>query len=150
MSVRFEIDIDYPLEEMEFSRKRMEARLNRRYFDRIPINYCVVPRYFAPIFSLPYLDYFKDVETQYYWQLQFVRYQIENLPSDFCTGPVIAVHPYFDNVIPPSAYGAEIGWTEGSPPRAVPVIHTLEGMERYEPPPPEHGKARLAGSGPRC
>ena len=137
--MRFEINIDYPLEKMELSRKRMEARSHFRYVDRVPINYCVVPRYFAPVFGLPYLDYFKDAETQYYWQLQFAKYQIENIPADFCTGPLISVHPYFDNVIPPSAQGAEIGWTEDSPPRAVPVIHTLEQMERFEAPPTDHG-----------
>ena len=79
-----------------------------------------------PLFDLPYLDFFKDAETQYYWLLQFAKYQIENIPSDYCTGPVVAVHPYFDNVVPPSAYGAEIGWTPDSPPRAIPVIHTVE------------------------
>ena len=137
--MRFEIDIDYPLEKMELSRRRMEARRQFRYIDRAPVNYCVVPRYFAPIFGLPYLDFFKDVETQYYWQLQFAKYQIENIPADFCTDPVIYVHPYFDNVIPPSAQGAEIGWTEDSPPRAIPVIHTLDEMERFEVQPPDAG-----------
>jgi hypothetical protein len=104
--MRFEINIDYPLEKMELSRKRMEIRSSFKYLDRVPVNFCVVPRFFAPIFGLRYIDYFKDAETQYAWQLQFAKYHIENIPSDFCGAPVIYVHPYFDNAIPPSAQGA--------------------------------------------
>jgi hypothetical protein len=54
---------------MDLSRKRMEARNDFRYVDRVPVNYCVVPRYFAPVFGLRYLDFFKDAETQFYWLL---------------------------------------------------------------------------------
>jgi uroporphyrinogen-III decarboxylase len=103
------------------------------------VNYCVVPRYFAPLFDLRYVDLFNDVETQYYHLIQFEKYKIENIPGDFCTGPVIPVHPYFDNVVPPSAHGAQIGWPECGPPRAIPVIGTIEEMECYEPPEPDAG-----------
>ena len=143
MNYRFELDIEYPFEKMAASRERMQARARFDYTDRIPINYCVVPRFFAPLFNLPYLDFFQDVETQYYWQLQFAKYQIENIPSDFCTEPVIYVHPYFDNVVPPSGHGAEIGWLPESQPRAIPVIHSIEQMENYQPPPPD---ANLRGT----
>lgn len=135
----FELDIDYSPDEMAASRARMQARAERRYVDRVPVNYCVVPRYFAPIFRVPYLDLFRDVETHYYWLLQFAKYQIENIPSDACTGPTLSIHPYFDNAVPPSAQGAEIGWTEGSPPRAQPVIHTLEQMEAFQVAAPDAG-----------
>jgi len=137
--MRFEINIDYPPEKMELSRRRMEAWGCFQYVDRVPVNYCVVPRYFAPLFGLRYLDFFKDAETQYYWLLQFAKYQIENIPSDFCTEPTIYVHPYFDNAIPPSAQGAEVGWTEDSPLRAIPVIHTVEAMDRFEVAKPDAG-----------
>jgi uroporphyrinogen-III decarboxylase len=137
--MRFELNIDYPEEKMELSRQRMEARLQFQYVDRAPVNYCVVPRFFAPVFGLPYLDFFRDAETQYYWLLQFAKYQIENIPGDYCTGPVVYVHPYFDNVVPPSAYGAEIGWTPDSPPRAIPIIHTVEEMVQFEAPQPDAG-----------
>ena len=137
--MRYELEIDYSLEEMEASRLRMEARVRFEIMDRAPVNYCVVPRYFAPIFNLPYLDFFTDVETQYYWLLQFAKFQIENIPCDACTSPVIYVHPYFDNVVPPSAHGAEIGWTPDSPPRAIPVLDTLEKMEHYRAPAADAG-----------
>lgn len=137
--MRFEINIDYPLEKMELSRKRMEARGRYQSIDRVPVNYCVVPRYFAPIFGLRYIDFFKDAETEYYWLLQFAKFQIENIPCDFCTAPVINVHPYFDNAISPSAQGAEVGWTDDNPIRAIPTIHTIEAMERFEVARPDAG-----------
>jgi hypothetical protein len=137
--MRFEIDIDYPIEKMELSRKRLEARNQFRILDRVPVNYCVVARYFAPIFGLRYLDFFKDAETQYYWLLQFAKYHIENIPCDISTEPVIYVLPYFDNAIPPSAQGAEIGWAEESPLRAIPTIHSVEEMERFQVARPDAG-----------
>ena len=137
--MRFEINIDYPVEKMALSRKRMEIRSSFKYLDRAPVNYCVVPRYFAPIFGLRYIDFFKDAETQYAWLLKFAKYQIENIPADFCCAPVLYVHPYFDNAIPPSAQGAEVGWTDDNPIRAIPVIHTIEQMERFEIARPDAG-----------
>lgn len=137
--MRFEVSIDYPLEKMALSQKRLDARSAYQAIDRVPVNYCVVARFFAPIFGLRYIDFFKDAETQYYWLLQFVRYQIENIPSDYCTAPVINVHPFFDNAIPSSAQGAEVGWTDDNPIRAVPVIHTVEAMERFEVARPDAG-----------
>jgi uroporphyrinogen-III decarboxylase len=136
---RFELNIDYPLEKMEKSRERLEARNHFRYVDRVPIQFGLWGRYFTPLFKYRYLDFFRDVETQYQWLLQFAKYRIENIPEDFCLEPVIWVHPFFDNVIPPSAHGGEVGWVEDGPPRAVPVIHTVEQMERYQPAAPEAG-----------
>lgn len=136
---RFNLKIDYPFEKMELSRKRLEAHSRFQYVDRVPVMYCVVPRYFAPLFNLRYIDFFKDVETHYYWQLQFAKYHIENIPEDFCTGPVINVSPFFDNVIPPSGHGGEIGWSDDGPPRAIPTIKTVEQMEAFQVAKPDTG-----------
>ena len=137
--MRFELKIDYPVEKMALSKRRLEARSRFRYVDRVPVMYCAVPRYFAPFFGLRYIDFFKDVETHYYWQLQFAKFRLENVPEDACTAPVIGVAPYFDNVIPPSGQGGEVGWPEDGPPRAIPVIHTVEQMERFEIAKPDTG-----------
>jgi hypothetical protein len=137
--MRFEIEIDYSPLRMEASRRRLEARKNFAIVDRVPVAYCIVPRWFAPVFGLRYLDYFSDPETQYRWQLEFAKYRIENVPEDGCTEPVVTVHPYFDNVIPPSAQGAEVGWVEDGPPRARPVIGTVDVMDRFEVARPDAG-----------
>jgi len=138
--MRFLLNIDYPPEKMEASRQRLEARAQFKYTDRVPVGFCLVPRYFAPLFELRYCDFFTDAETQFYWQLQFAKYRIENIPEDiFCTGPAVNVHPYFDNVIEADAMGAEIVWPENETLQSRPTIHTVEQMERFEIPPPTAG-----------
>jgi len=137
--VRFAIDIDYPPERFELNRRRMEARGAFRYHDRVPVAFCVVPRYFAPIFGLTYSDFFKDVETQYYWQLQFAKYRMENIPEDIWCGPVVGVYPYFDNVVNASAFGAEIGWGADETPRAIPTVRTPDAADALQMPEPTAG-----------
>ena len=138
--MRFTIDINYPPEKMAASARRWQAKEHFRYADRVPVAFCAVPRFFAPIFGLRYGDFFKDPETQFYWQLQFAKYRIENIPEDTCcTGPAIYVHPYFDNVIEADAMGAEIVWPENETLQSRPTIHTVEEMERFEIPAPTAG-----------
>jgi len=138
--MRFSLDIDYPFEKMEASRKRLEARAQFAYVDRVPVGFCLVARYFAPLFGMRYCDFFTDADSQFYWQLQFAKYRIENIPEDtFCTGPAIYVYPYFDNVIEADAMGAEIIWPENETLQSQPTIRTVEEMERFEIPPPTSG-----------
>ena len=59
---RFNLNIDYPIEKMDLSRRRMEARAEFCYVDRVPVLYGVFPRYFAALFHLPHLDFFKDAK----------------------------------------------------------------------------------------
>ena len=137
--MRFSLDIDYPTERMALNRKRMQARIARKYIDRVPVSFCLEPRYFTPIHKLTYIDFFKDAETQYYWQLQFAKFRMENIPEDTWQDATVCVWPYFDNVKNSSGLGAEVNWIDDGPPRAVPVIKTVEQMENYQIPDPEAG-----------
>lgn len=138
--MRFVIDIDYPPEKMETSRKRMAARERFKYVDQVPVGFCLVPRYFAPVFGIPYQEIFKDAEAQYYWLLQFTKYRLENVPEDtVCCGLAITVGPYFDNVIDADAFGAEVIWPENETLQACPTIRTVEQMESFEIPPTDAG-----------
>jgi uroporphyrinogen-III decarboxylase len=137
--MRFSIDIDYPVERMESNRKRMQARYDFRYVDRVPVLFCVVGRYFAPLFGIEYKEFFKDAETQYYWQLQFMKYRLENIAEDFCQGTTIFVAPYFDNVINASAFGAEIAWPDNETLQAIPVMNKVEDIEAIQIPEPDSG-----------
>jgi uroporphyrinogen-III decarboxylase len=138
--VRFELEIDYPLEKMELSRRRMEASAEFRYADRVPVGLCLVPRYFTPIFGIPYSAIFASADDQYYWQLQFLKYRIENIPEDIvCTSPTLSVGPYFDNVLDSAAFGAEIAWPENETLHSLPTMHTPAEMERFEAPAPGAG-----------
>ncbi len=139
--MRHTLNIDYPLEKMQASRLRMEARLRYEYVDRVPVGFCLEPRYFAPALGIPLGKFYKtDAETQYYWQLQFAKYRIENVPEDmYCGGPVITVAPYFDNVVDSDALGAETVWPENETLQAVPTIKTVEQMEAFQVPSPNAG-----------
>ncbi len=138
--MRFTLDIEYAPERMAANAARMEARSRFAVTDRVPVGFCLVPRYFAPRFDLPYGEFFRDVETHYYWQLQFAKYRIEQIPEDmFCTGPVLTVFPYFDNVLDSDALGAEIVWPENETLQACPTIHTVEQMARFDIPPHDAG-----------
>lgn len=137
--MRFTLDIDYPIERFEQNRKRIEARTNFDYEDRVPVFFCVVPRFFAPIFNMTYGDLFKDAETQYYWHLQFIKYRMENIPEDCWTAPAVTVAPYFDNVIDADALGCEIGWSDHETPRAIHSIRSVDAMEAFQIPEPTSG-----------
>ena len=138
--MRFELEIDYPEERMALNRQRMEAYSRLGYVDRVPVGFCLVTRFFTPLFGIPYKEFFSDVETHYYWQLQFAKYRIEQIPEDlFCTAPVITVYPYFDNALDSDALGAEVVWPENETLQACPSIHTVEAMERFEIPHPDSG-----------
>ena len=60
--MRFNLNIDYPVERMEANRKRIEARTAFRYVDRVPVGFCLVPRYFTPVFDMPYSAIFRNAE----------------------------------------------------------------------------------------
>ena len=138
--MQFELQVDYPVEKMEQSRKRMDARGVFRYVDRVPVGFCLVPRYFAPLFHIPYNAIFQNVKEHYYWQLQFLKYRIENIPEDTaCIGPSLWVGPYFDNVLDSAAFGAEIIWPENETLQSRPVITSVEQMDRYAMPAPGTG-----------
>jgi len=138
--MRFELNIDYPVEKMAQSRRRMEAAAAFQYVDRVPVGFCLVPRYFTPIFGIPYRAIFASAEEQYRWQLEFLKYRIENIPEDIvCTGPTLSVGPYFDNVLDSAAFGAEVVWPENETLHSRPTIPTVEAMARYQPPAPGSG-----------
>jgi hypothetical protein len=138
--MRHVLDIDYPVEKMEASRKRMEARGSFSYADRVPVGFCLVPRYFTPLFDIPYRAIFEDPEEHFYWQLQFLKFRLENIPEDtVCNGPQLSVGVYFDNVLDSAAFGAEIVWPENETLHARPTIHTVDEMVRFRAPEPGSG-----------
>jgi len=138
--LRFTLDIDYSPEQMEQSRRRNEAWAQRGYADRVAVGFCLVPRYFTPLFGIPYSAIFESAEEQYRWQLEFLKYRIERVPEDIiCTGTTLGVGPYFDNVLDSGAFGAEVIWPENETLHTRPTISTVDQMRAYEPPEPGTG-----------
>jgi uroporphyrinogen-III decarboxylase len=137
--MKYEINVRYPSDEMEKSRKRLEAYGNWTHHDRVPVSFCIVPRYFAKAMGVTYSDIFKSADAQFEFLLQSFKYLAENIKSDMVTVPEIYVHPYFDNVSSASHFGGHVEWLENETLQAVPVIHTIEQMKAFEIPDPEAG-----------
>jgi len=138
--MRHAINIDYPVEKMEASRRRIEARGAFKHADRTPVGFCLVPRFFTPLFKVPYCAIFESAEEQFRWQLEFLKFRIENIPEDIvCLGPAVGIGPYFDNVLDSAAFGARIAWPENETLHSLPTIHTVEDMARFEVPEPGTG-----------
>ena len=137
--MRYEMDIDYSVEEMEKNKKRMDAYRDRRWVDRVPVGLCIVPRYFAKAMNITYRDVFKDADTQYELLLEFLKFQMENIRSDMHTSTTIHIHPYFDNVSAASHFGGQVEWPENETLQAVPVIKTIDEMKAFQIPGPEAG-----------
>jgi len=85
--------------------------------------------------------FFKDVETHYYWQLQFAKYRIENIAEDLPHRSDDLRPSVFRQRHPAQRNGGEVGWMDDGPPRAVPVIHSVEQMERVRGGQARHGLA---------
>lgn len=138
--MRFVLDIDYPPERMAANRRRMEARAAWGYADRVPVGFCLVPRYFTPVFGMPYRAVFASAEEQFHWQLRFLKYRLENIPEDMvCTGPTLSIAPYFDNVLDSAAFGAEVVWPEDETLHCLPSIRSVEQMIGHPVPAPGTG-----------
>ncbi|MDD5708296.1 MAG: uroporphyrinogen decarboxylase family protein [Kiritimatiellae bacterium] len=137
--MKFDLTIDYPVEKLERNRQRMEARAQYRYTDRVPITYCLVPRYFTPLFNIPYKAIFENPLEHYRWQLQFAKYRMEHIPEDCWGGTTVGVSPYFDNTLDSAAFGAELVWPENETLHCMPVISSVEQMERHPMPAPGTG-----------
>jgi len=130
MSARFSIRIEYDPQHMERSRKRLEARQDFGMVDRVPVLFCVERRYFLPLLGCGFHEFVKDVETHYDLQLQYNKYRIENVVEDFCLDESITVYPFFENMVNASGMGGDIHWSDNDPPRAVPVLKTVEDIDR--------------------
>jgi uroporphyrinogen-III decarboxylase len=137
--MRYEVNIDYPVEKMAASLKRMQARADFKYADRVPVNFCIEPRYIAPFLGIEYGDLFRDPVTQYEYWLKMAKWQIENVPSDACCAPVIVVWPYFDNVKQGSAFGCEVTYSKTETLQTKPFMHDVSEIDNMYLPGPRDG-----------
>ena len=131
--------IDYPLAKMQDNLKRIIARQEFKYYDRVPVNFCIEPRYLCKFFGIPLSEYYKDAKTQFRYQIEFAKFQIENIPCDYIASPVIYVTPYFDNVKQASAFGCEVAWPYNETLQAIPYMTDIAQMENFKIPEPDAG-----------
>ena len=137
--MRFEIDIEYSPDQMRQAQRRLTARTRGQYYDRVPVSFCLEPRYFAHAAGMDYAEFFTDVETQYRLQLEFAKTRIETIPEDFCTEPAVVVRPYFDNVVVPNAFGAAVHWARNDVPQTIPMLQHPDDITSLAVPEPDAG-----------
>jgi len=82
--MRHSLSIQYPPDQMARNKLRFQRHPDFRYADRVPVLFGVFARYFLNEFGINFEEYFRNAETQFYWQLQFQKWAIENIPDDRC------------------------------------------------------------------
>ena len=146
--MRHVLDIDYPVEKMEASRKRMEARGSFTYADRVPVGFCLVARYFHPPVRHPLPRLLRERRGS----SSTGSFNSSSSASSTCPktssarGPVLSVGPYFDNVLDSAACGAEIVWPENETLHSRPH-HPHRGGDGALP--AAGARHRAVGAGPR-
>src|ERR1039458_7832913 len=132
--MRHAISIQYPQDPMGLNKLRFQRHSDFRYADRVPVLFGVFARYYLHKFGIDFDEYFRSAETQFYWQLQFQKWAIENLPDDRCQEPVVTVGPDFENVLNTSAFGGHVEWLAENPPRARPTIRQPDQVRQLRIP----------------
>lgn len=125
------VNIQYPISEVEKSRKRLEAAYRFKWFDRAPVLLGIEARYLLYERGVTFAEYFKDPKTQLIHQLENLKWRIENIPDDWFTTPVLTVSPDFQNVTNSSGCGCDVFWHETETPQAIQRIGSLDELEEY-------------------
>ena len=129
-----EVNIRYPIHEMEQSRRRWEAAYRFEWVDRAPVFLGIEARYLLRERHVTFAEYFIDPKTQFIQQLENLKWRIENIPDDWFTKPILTVFPDFQNVANASGCGCEILWQENETPQAIDRIFTIDEMIHHELP----------------
>lgn len=129
-----EVNIRYPIHEMELSRRRWEAAYRFGWTDRAPVFLGIEARYLLHERRVTFAEYFSDPKTQFIHQLENLKWRIENIPDDWFTKPILTISPDFQNVANASACGCEIFWQENETPQAIDRIFTIDEMIHHELP----------------
>ena len=137
--MKYTLNIQYSVEQMEKSQRRINTYVNFERADQIPVRFCIVPRFFAKQLGVTYKDIFKSADAQFEYLLEFAKYQFENIYCDVLTQPILYSHPYFDNATSASHFGGHIEWPENETLQALPSIKTIDQMKDFKIPEPDAG-----------
>jgi uroporphyrinogen-III decarboxylase len=128
------VNIQYPLHEIEQSRRRLEAAYGFGWYDRAPVLLGIEARYLLHERRVTFAEYFSDPKTQLVHQLENLKWRIENIRDDWFTKPIITVSPDFQNVANASACGCDVYWQENETPQAINRISTLDELIHHQLP----------------
>lgn len=136
---RYTIDITYPQELMEASRRRMQALREFKYVDRVPVVLGVYTRYLLQQRGIGYDEYLSSPRVHLIHQLENYKWLVEHVREDRCLSYSITLTPDFENIPNAGAFGAPIGYRNDQPPRALPCIKTIDEMLKYPEASPTDG-----------
>lgn len=119
--------------------KRNNARLYKKYYDRVPVGFCIEPRYICKFFKIPLGEYYKSAKIQLELAIEYFRFQVENIPCDNHAGPNFYITPYFENVKQASAFGCEVIFPDDETLHGIPFMTDPAQMETVRMPDPESG-----------
>lgn len=136
---KYRINVDYPRQRMVENKRRQEAAMSFQQTDRAPVLFGSFERYYLDARGVGYDEFFADPRSMLHQSILNQKWAIENMPDDRCVEPVIEVYPWWENVVNPSAFGAEIRWYDDQPPWSAPVLSAPDDVFRLEVPPPEAG-----------
>jgi uroporphyrinogen-III decarboxylase len=125
------VNIQYPIGEIEKSRRRLEAAYRFEWFDRAPVLLGIEARYLLHERRVTFAEYFTDPKTQLIHQLENLKWRIENIPDDWFRTPVLMVSPDFQNVTNSSGCGCDVFWQENETPQAIQRLSSLDELEKH-------------------
>jgi uroporphyrinogen-III decarboxylase len=127
-----EVNIRYPLHEMELSRRRWEAAYKFGWIDRAPVFLGIEARYLLHERRVTFAEYFSDPKTHLIHQLENLKWRIENIPDDWFREPILTISPDFQNVTNASGCGCEVFWQANETPQAINRISTFDEMIHHQ------------------
>lgn len=131
------VDIDFDPAHAAENKLRWNAAYSRSIADRPPVAWGVANRMMLKRRGSSFAKFCNDPITQLVEQVLNFKWIAENLPGDMVNGLSVTVQPQFENVSNSNAFGCEVAWSQDQPPQAIPILHTLEDLETYQPPPVE-------------
>ncbi len=131
------IEIAYDLDRMAGNKKRVDAAMGVSMHGRPPVMWGVANRMMLMRRGKSFPDLFDEPVNQIINLVENFRWVAENLPGDMVTEPAITIQPQFENASNSNALGSPVAWYDHEPPVAQPCLHTVDDLERYEPPPVE-------------
>jgi len=136
---KYKIDIGYPSEKMEENKRRFEATASLKPTDRAPVLFGTLERFYLRERGVGYLEFFSDSRTMLHNEIMNRAWAIENIPDDRCVDKVLYVTPWWENVVPPVSFGAEVIWLDDQPPYTKPLFSSPEEVKKFEIPAPDSG-----------
>jgi len=121
-------------EQMEASRRRIQAAEGFREADRVPQRLTAAGSFYTQLFGGDIAQYYTDIDFQIEIQVRGFAWRLENVQDD-CTDLTLYYDP--GPVQEAIAFGCEIEYPPATSPRIIPCLQTPRDIDLLDPPEPE-------------